>query len=304
MEKILSGKPIAGLIKARLQNLISGHSLSPVMRLIQAGHDPASEFYVQNIINSGSKLGCKVDLVTLPADCGQTHLIDAINAANADASVNGIMVQKPLPRGVSDNAIGSAIDPGKDLDCLNPVNLGRILLQEDCLLPCTPLAVLCTLRYYAIPTEGVNTVIIGRSSIVGKPLANMLLWKKPYANSSVTVCHSQSLELAKLVGSADIVVAAMGKAEFVTADMIRENSVLIDVGINAKTDGSGKLKYVGDIDYNSCLDKALAITPVPGGIGSVTTSLLFLNLVKAALAAQGTNKTIDDFLDLIFNEKQ
>ncbi|MGC9362898.1 MAG: bifunctional 5,10-methylenetetrahydrofolate dehydrogenase/5,10-methenyltetrahydrofolate cyclohydrolase [Candidatus Syntrophosphaera sp.] len=302
MEKVLSGKPISARIRKVIKETISSNFLNPRMKLFQVGSDPASKFYIQNIIRQGEKLGCKIDLLDLPFQTSQDELLEYIRSANEDSSVHGIMVQKPLPKHINDTIAGASIYPNKDIDCLNPVNLGKIVLQEDSLLPATPFAVLCTLRYYNVPVQGSHVLIIGRSSIVGKPLANMLLWKKNYTNASVTVCHSRSKDLADLTRSADIVVAALGKAEFVTADMIKENCVLIDVGINEKTDADGTTSYVGDIDYNSCYDKALAITPVPGGIGSVTTSLLFLNLCKACLADGGINKSIDDFLALIFND--
>lgn len=217
-----------------------------------------------------------------------------------DPFIHGIMLQKPLPPQIPDAETGARIDPAKDIDCLNPINLGRIILGQDALLPCTPLAVLCTLRHYRVPVVGKHVVIIGRSAIVGKPLANMLLWKKPWADASVTVCHSRSANLEDITRSADIIVAALGRPAFLKADMIKNNSVLIDVGINEVKKPDGSLGYVGDIDYNSCFDKALAITPVPGGIGSVTTSLLFLNLLKACLGTMGVNKDVDCFLDFIF----
>ncbi len=302
MEKLLSGKPLAALIRAKIKELIAEHGLTPKMLLIQTGSDPASAYYVQNIVASGVKLGCEVTLENLPESTSQADLLALIAAANADPQIHGIMLQKPLPHHLDEALAGESIAPAKDIDCLHPVNQGRIILNQDGLLPCTPLAVLCTLRYYGVPVAGQHAVIIGRSAVVGKPLANMLLWKKPWADASVTVCHSRSAKLSELTQSADILIAALGKAEFVTEAMIKKNSVLIDVGINAQNTGEGKTTFVGDIDFNSCRDKALAITPVPGGIGSVTTALLWLNLLKAALEAKGTNKNIDDFLDFIFKE--
>ncbi|MBW6513911.1 MAG: bifunctional 5,10-methylenetetrahydrofolate dehydrogenase/5,10-methenyltetrahydrofolate cyclohydrolase [Candidatus Syntrophosphaera sp.] len=302
MEKVLSGKPIAARIKANIKAWVQECELAPKMFLIQLGKDPAAEFYVQNIIATGAKLGCEVKLLDLPADTSQSQLLAEIRTANADSSIHGIMIQKPLPGHIEDGIVASSVAPEKDIDCLNPVNLGKIILEEDGLVPATPLAVLSMLKYYRITVQGARVLIIGRSSIVGKPLANMLLWKKSYANASVTVCHSRSKNLKELTRSADIVIAALGRPEFVTADMIKENCVLIDVGINEKIAPDGKSRYVGDVDYNSCLDKALAITPVPGGVGSVTTPLLFLNLLKACMAASGQNKTVDDFLGLIFDD--
>ena len=302
MEKILKGKPIGSRIRKKIKEIIAEHGLEPSMLLLQPGGDAASAYYVQNTISTGAKLGCKVELKNLPADLDAQELRAVIEEANNDPQIHGIMLQKPLPAHIPDAEAGTWIDPCKDIDSLNPMNLGKIILSLDSLLPCTPTAVLCTLRHYNIPLQGKHVLIIGRSSIVGKPLANMLLWKKTWADATVTVCHSRTQNLSEMIQTADIVVAAIGRPEFVKADMIKKNAVLIDVGINEITKPDGSVGYVGDIDYNSCFDKALAITPVPGGIGTVTTSLLFLNLLKASLAAKGTNKNIDDFLDLIFEE--
>jgi methylenetetrahydrofolate dehydrogenase (NADP+)/methenyltetrahydrofolate cyclohydrolase len=303
MEYVLSGKPVAKLIRQTLKSIIGEHGLRPRMILIILGSDPAADYYVQNIVSLGTKLNCQIELVSLPENTSQSELIAMIEQANLDPSVHGIMIQKPLPKHIDDNEIGLAVSPDKDIDSLNPLNLGKILLQMDGFLPCTALAVLCVLKHYQIPVTGKHVVIIGRSAIVGKPLANMLLWKSDIANASVTVCHSRSQNLPELVRSADIVVAAVGKPGFVTVDMIKNNSILIDVGINEVTDSEGNAIYVGDIDYNSCHDKVLAITPVPGGIGTVTSSLLLLNLVRASLLCAGLNKSIDELLALIFSEK-
>lgn len=302
MEKILSGKPVASLIKASLKELIGLHQLKPVMCLIQVGADPAADFYVKNIISNGAKLGCAVQLISLPEKTTQADLISTINAANSDPHIHGIMIQKPLPDSIDDIAIGMAVSADKDIDCLNPLNLGKIILETEGFVPCTPLAVICALQYYHIPVAGSHVLIIGRSAIVGKPLANMLLWKNPTANATVTVCHSKSKNLSTLTRSADIVIAALGRPEFLTGGMIQENSILLDVGINERLNPEGKLIYVGDVDFNSCQDKAMAISPVPGGIGTITSALLFFNLVKACLASKGINKSIDEFLKLNFNE--
>jgi methylenetetrahydrofolate dehydrogenase (NADP+) / methenyltetrahydrofolate cyclohydrolase len=303
LDKVLSGKPVAAKIRQTIKDLISSHDLHPAMSMIQIGNDPASEYYVQNIVSSGAKLNCRVDLTNLPSDASQKDLIALINTSNMDTSIHGIMLQRPLPKTINEYQAGLAVHPDKDIDCLNPINQGKIVLGEDGLLPCTPLAVLIMLAYYHLPVSGSNVVIVGRSPVVGKPLANMLLWKKPFANASVTICHSQSRDIASIISRADIVVAAIGQSEFIDSSMIKKNAILIDVGINEIADADGKNRYVGDIDYNSCYDKALAISPVPGGVGSVTTALLFLGLVKACLISSGINKTIDDFLGLILSDK-
>ena len=302
MEKVLSGKPVAERIKAFIKEQVQTLRLTPRMLLVQLEGDSASDYYVQNIIRNGARLGIAVESRKLPTETDQTELLNLIASANSDPDLHGIMIQKPLPSHIDEALIGSAIDPDKDLDSLNPVNLGRIMMDMNGLTPATPTAVYALLRFYGIPTRGKHVVIIGRSAVVGKPLANMLLWKKPFADASVSVVHSRSAQLQELSRQADILVAALGKAGFVNAGMIKENSVLIDVGINEVPGPEGKPVYVGDIDYNSCYDKAIAITPVPGGIGTVTSALLFVNLLRACMGLKKDNKSIDDFLGLIFNE--
>lgn len=300
MEKILSGKPIAAAINKVSKALIAEHNLHPKMLLIQVGEDPASSYYVQSIITNAGKLGCEAELMSLPASAKEADLLSAIATANTDPAVHGIMIQKPLPKSFSDTLINETVDPDKDLDALNPLNLGKIMMESDGFLPCTPAAVYYTMKYYGINPEGQKLVILGRSNVVGKPLANMLLWKK--MNATVTVCHSRTKDLAEICREADILISAIGVANFVTAGMVKINAILLDVGINEVTDATGKVTYVGDMDYNALYDKSLAITPVPGGIGRITTSLLYLNLVKACLLAQGINKSIDEYIDIIFSE--
>ena len=301
MDKILSGKPVAEKIKAYIKNRIEAEALRPRMLLIQLTGDPASDYYVQNIIRNGARLGIEVDLRQLDADTTQDALLSLIQNANQDPQVHGIMIQKPLPAHINESVIGSAVDPDKDIDSLNPENLGRIVMDMNGLTPCTPTAVYAILMYYGIRTKGKHAVIIGRSSVVGKPLANMLLWKKPFADATVSVVHSRSAQLVELTRQADILIAALGRAEYLKSDMIKADVVLIDVGINEVLKEDCKPSYVGDIDYKSCYDKAMAITPVPGGVGTVTSALLFLNLLRACIGLKKDNKSIDDFLGLIFN---
>ena len=304
MQKELKGKAIALAINKVSKALIQEYDLSPAMRLIQVGEDPASSYYVQSIVSTASRLGCKAELLTLPGTASQEELLKAIQTANEDSNVHGIMLQKPLPKTMNDSQINMSIDPDKDIDALHPLNLGKILMQEEGFLPNTPAAVYYTLKYYDIDPMGKNVVVLGRSNVVGKPLANMLLWKKPYANATVTVCHSRTRNLKEICQNADILIAAIGKAKFVSPDMIKDGAVLIDVGINEIIQPDGSSIYVGDIDYDACYEKALAITPVPGGIGRITTSLLYLNLVKASLIAKKVNKNVDEYIDLIFGENQ
>nr|MDK2851119.1 methylenetetrahydrofolate dehydrogenase / methenyltetrahydrofolate cyclohydrolase [Candidatus Cloacimonadota bacterium] len=304
MQKLLKGKPIALAINKVSKSLIAEYNLDPKMLLIQVGDDPASSYYVQSIIKMAEHLDCKAELLTLSAKSSQQDLIKTIKEANADPAIHGIMIQKPLPKSMDDSYINMCINPDKDIDALHPLNLGKILIEEDGFLPNTPAAVYYTLKYYQIETIGKHIVILGRSNVVGKPLANMLLWKRPSANATVTVCHSRTTNLAAICKNADILIAAIGKAEFVGPDMVRDGAILLDVGINEKKKDDGSIGYVGDIDFNSCYSKAAAITPVPGGIGRITTSLLYLNLVKSNLIAKNINKTIDEYLNMIFSENQ
>ena len=303
MEKVLNGKPVAQLINRTCSSLIANYGLKPQMVLIQVGDDPASTYYVQSIINSGKKLGCFCQMKILPDNISEQELLAILNEANHNPDVNGIMLQKPLPKHINESKVNSAINPAKDLDCLHPLNLGKIMLEEEGFLPCTPAAVLFCMLYYGIETQGKHIVILGRSNVVGKPLANILLWKRNFANATVTVCHSKTNNLAEFTKEADIIITAIGKAEFVTPEMVKENAIILDVGINEIKLANGKSNYVGDVNYNLCYDKALAITPVPGGIGRITTSVLFLNLVDACLKSRNTNKSIDEYIHLIFDGK-
>lgn len=302
MDKILSGKPVAERIRAYVKKRIEEDKIRPHILLLRVAGDAASGYYVQNIIRTAGKLGIEITFRELEESINQDELLKMIHRTNDDPAIHGIMVQEPLPKHLDQNIIGSAINPDKDLDSLNPVNLGRIMTGMNGLTPCTPSAVYAMLRYYGIDTVGKHVVIIGRSVVVGKPLANMLLWKNPFADATVSVVHSRSKQLVQLTRQADILIAAMGRAGFVTQDMIKENVIIIDVGINEVPGEHGKPKYVGDVDYNSCYDKAMAITPVPGGVGTVTSSLLFLNLLRAYYDPKKDNKSIDAFLGLIFDE--
>ncbi|MDD3535673.1 MAG: bifunctional 5,10-methylenetetrahydrofolate dehydrogenase/5,10-methenyltetrahydrofolate cyclohydrolase [Candidatus Cloacimonetes bacterium] len=300
MEKVLSGKPVAAALNKAAKRILAEHPMEPKMLLIQVGSEAASAYYVQSILKNAAKFGCKAELMSLPDDSGQDYLLKQIQRANTDPYVHGIMIQKPLPKSFDESLINLSVNPDKDLDALNPINLGRIMAETEGFLPCTPAAVIYSLKYYGIDPVGKNTVILGRSNVVGKPLANILLWKK--LNATVTVCHSRTANLADICRNADILISAIGIPHFVKADMVKENAVLIDVGINEITGAEGKAIYVGDMDYKALYDKALALTPVPGGIGRITTSLLYLNLIKAALIAKGINKSVDEYIDLVFVE--
>lgn len=281
MEKNLKAKPLIKDKYKELQAEINNLSEPLVMKVIRIGQDPASAFYVQNILTRGKKIGAEVHLVTLEETSQESQLIDLIKEYNQDDSVAGIMLQKPLPKDFDEVKINSLIKPNKDVDGFHPVNLGKLLLEQDGLFPCTATACLTMLDYYGIESSGKNVVVLGRSAIVGKPLANMLLRKDKTGNATVTVCHSRTENLKEVTRKADILIAAIGRANFVTREFVNDKCVVIDVGINEILDAKGEASYVGDVAYDDVYDKVACITPVPGGIGSVTTYELFKNLLKA-----------------------
>lgn len=302
MEKKLIGKPIATLINKVSKDLVQEHNLKPKMVLIQVGEDPASSYYVQSIIKTAVKLGCEAELLTLASDAGQEELLGTIYMANQNPDIHGIMIQKPLPQGFEEHVINEKVDPWKDIDALNPVNLGLMLMENERFVPCTPAAVYYLMRYYGIDPVGKNLVILGRSNVVGKPLANMLLWKRAFANATVTVCHSRTKNIEEICQNADILISAIGIAHFVKEEMIKENAIIIDVGINEIKDASGADIFVGDVDFDACYNKALALTPVPGGIGRITTAVLYSHLVQSALFSKNINKNVDELINVKLSE--
>ncbi len=289
MEKILSGKLVAQAILEQIKDILGKLSLIPTLALIRVGHDPASVFYVQNIIKQANKLGMHIELTDLPEKIQIDSFIGIIGHLNVNPKINGIMIQKPLPKKISDELINSSINPDKDIDGIHPFNLGKLFLSQAGFVPCTAQAVIELIKHYQIETRGKHVVILGRSPIVSKPLAGLLLNKTDYGNATVTICHSFTQNLVSVIKTADILVTAIGKPNYVTSDMIDRKTILIDVGINLISDIKKGEIYVGDIDYNSCFEKALAITPVPGGIGSITTSVLLRNLLEATMK-QGQQK--------------
>lgn len=281
--KLLTAKPLIQEIYSDLREIISEKGLLPVLKIIQIGKDPAASFYVNNLVKQGGKVGVTVELVTLELNIDNRDLLEMVTVMNQDTAINGILIQKPLPTHIDEEALNMQIDPAKDVDGFHPVNMGNLVLDRPGFLPSTPAAVLEMIRYYQIPVAGKHVVILGRSNIVGKPLANLLLRKNATGNATVTVCHSRSENLPAITRSADILIAAIGSPEFVKPEMVKPGVILIDVGINQVPDESGNPIYVGDIDFNGCQEKSAAITPVPGGIGSVTTALLLKNVVTACL---------------------
>jgi methylenetetrahydrofolate dehydrogenase (NADP+)/methenyltetrahydrofolate cyclohydrolase len=286
MSKIIDGKEISAKIrsevKAATEELKSVRGITPGLAFIIAGDDPASRVYVRNKGKACEELGFYSVTEHLPENVGEEKLLNLIDEFNANASIHGILVQLPLPSQINQQKVIERIDFRKDVDGFHPVNAGRLVIGEKCFVPCTPAGIVEMLKAAGVQTEGQNAVVLGRSNIVGKPVANLLM-RKEY-NATVTVCHSKTKDLRNVTSSADILIAAIGKAEFVKHDFIREGCVIIDVGINRVEDPSSKRGYriTGDVDYNDCFGKCRAITPVPGGVGPMTIAMLMKNTFDSA----------------------
>ena len=281
MARILSGKEFAARIKedaARGVAEMKAAGVLPRLAVIIVGSDPASEVYVRNKQRTCEELGIRSDHIALPAETSKEELLACIEELNVDPEVHGILVQLPLPAQIAEDEeeILSHIDPRKDVDGFHPVNVGHLVLGAPGLRPCTPAGCIRMLDYAGIPIEGAHAVIIGRSNIVGKPMAHLLLER----NATVTICHSRTQNLAAIARTADILVAAVGRPRFVTADMVKEGATVIDVGINR----IAPKKLVGDVDFDGAAAVAGAITPVPGGVGLLTVAMLMENVVQAAKA--------------------
>lgn len=281
MARILSGKEFAARIKedaARGVAELKAAGVLPRLAVIIVGSDPASEVYVRNKQRTCEELGIRSDHIALPAETTKEELLACIEELNVDPEVHGILVQLPLPAQIAEDEeeILSHIDPRKDVDGFHPVNVGHLVLGAPGLRPCTPAGCIRMLDYAGIPIEGAHAVIIGRSNIVGKPMAHLLLER----NATVTICHSRTQNLAAIARTADILVAAVGRPRFVTADMVKEGATVIDVGINR----IAPKQLVGDVDFDAAAAVAGAITPVPGGVGLLTVAMLMENVVQAAKA--------------------
>lgn len=278
--RILEGKVFAKAFKdeagKRALALKEKYGVMPGLAVIIVGSNPASEVYVRNKHKSCEELGILSEVVKMPEDTTKDALIAKIDELNNDKKIHGILVQLPLPKQIAcyESEILNRIDPAKDVDGFHPVNVGRLVTGEDGLVPCTPAGCIKMLELSNIPIDGKKAVVIGRSNIVGKPMLHLLLAK----NATVTICHSHTKDLAAITRDADILVAAIGKPNFVTADMVKEGATVIDVGINR----IAPKKLVGDVDFENVKEVAGAITPVPGGVGLLTVAMLMQNVVKAA----------------------
>jgi len=285
---IIDGKQVAAAIRselksnvARLQKLAG---ITPGLAVILIGDDPASTSYVTAKEKACAEIGVYSDDNRLPADCTQDKLLKLIDRLNNDPRIHGILVQLPLPRHIDEARVIMAIDPNKDVDGFHPINVGRMVIGEKAFLPCTPHGVIQLLQRSGVQIAGAHVVIVGRSNIVGKPLANLLLQKTASGNATVTVCHTGTKDLASFTRQADIVIAAAGRPNTITADMIKEGAAVIDVGVNRVEDATAPRGYrlVGDVDFETVRHKASHLTPVPGGVGPMTITMLLHNTVQAA----------------------
>ena len=285
---VIDGKEVARKIREGLAAEIAelkAQGKTPGLAVVLVGEDPASQVYVGSKVRACEELGLYSQKWELPADTTQEQLVDLIHKLNADDRIHGILVQSPPPPHIDEEAVILNIDPRKDVDGFHPINVAKLVLEdEEGFVPCTPQGCMELLKAYNIETAGKHAVVIGRSMIVGKPMANLLVSKK--ANATVTIAHSRTKDLPALCRTADIIVAAVGRPEMVTADYVKEGAVVLDVGINRIPDASRPRGYriVGDVDYDSVKDKCSAITPVPGGVGPMTIAMLMQNTLTAATA--------------------
>jgi methylenetetrahydrofolate dehydrogenase (NADP+) / methenyltetrahydrofolate cyclohydrolase len=289
---IISGKEVAAKIRQELKEEIDSlkpRDITPGLAVILVGADPASVSYVTAKERACNEIGIFSDDNRLDPDTSEQELLDLIEAKNNDPRINGILVQLPLPKHIDEAKVLMAIDPAKDVDGFHPVNVGKMVVGEKAFLPCTPHGVLQMLKHSGIKTEGAEIVIVGRSNIVGKPLANMLIQKSELGNATVTVCHTRTKDIAAHTRKADIVIAATGYPNTITADMVKDGAVIIDVGVNRVEDSTRPRGYrlVGDVDFEALKEKASFITPVPGGVGPMTITMLLYNTVQSAKMAAG-----------------
>ena len=278
MAIIIDGKKTSsdmrGEIRERTLKFKEENGFLPGLAVIIVGEDPASQVYVRNKKKDCDEVGFNSEVIALPENTEEKELLALIDTLNKREDIHGILVQLPLPKHLDSEIVIAAIDPEKDVDAFSYVNVGKITVGNYSFLPCTPAGVMELLKRYNIEVAGKNCVVVGRSNIVGKPMALLLL----HANGTVTVAHSRTQNLADVTRNADILVSAVGKADFITGDMIKEGAVVIDVGMNKNKEG----KLTGDVDYESCFAKASAITPVPGGVGPMTRVMLLENTLTAA----------------------
>jgi methylenetetrahydrofolate dehydrogenase (NADP+)/methenyltetrahydrofolate cyclohydrolase len=281
--QILEGRPVAAKVlaevKAGVAALAARTGVHPTLAVVLVGEDPASQIYVRNKKRAADEVGITSRDFLFPGGCSQAELVDTIQKINADPSIHGILLQLPLPKGLDENAAVNAIAPAKDADGLHPVSLGNLLAGKPSMVPCTPGGCIEILDHYGIAIEGAEAVVVGRSRLVGKPLAQLLLAR----NATVTMCHTRTRDLAGHCRQAEILCVAAGRPRFITGDMVKEGAVVIDVGVNRLDTG----KLAGDVDFDAASKHARAITPVPGGVGLMTVAMLMKNTLLATTRQLG-----------------
>jgi methylenetetrahydrofolate dehydrogenase (NADP+)/methenyltetrahydrofolate cyclohydrolase len=276
-------KTIIEELKQEVARLKEDHGIVPCLVTILVGNDSASQVYVRSKIKMCNYLGILSKQIDLPEETSEEELLKVIKQLNVDPSIHGILVQVPLPKHIKENKVLFAIDPDKDVDGFHPTNVGRMVIGEPVFLPCTPHGVQVLLQRSNIETKGAHVVVVGRSNIVGKPVANIMVQKALGANATVTICHSATKDIASITRQADILIVAMGKPKYITADMVKDGVVVIDVGVNQiGISPAGKRILCGDVDFENVKEKASYITPVPGGVGPMTIAMLMDNTVRSA----------------------
>lgn len=286
--KTIDGKKLAERTRAEIAAGVAAlkaeKGVTPGLAVILVGDNPASVSYVtakEKACRDAGMISCEI---RMPADAAEDAVIDAVKSFNADPTIHGILVQLPLPKGISEKRVIDAISPEKDVDGFTPVNVGKMLIGEDCFLPCTPHGILKLIEESGLDVAGKHAVVIGRSNIVGKPVAALLAHKAPHANATVTLCHTGTPDVSVYTRTADVVVVAAGRPNTLTGDMIKPGAVVIDVGVNRVSDPTKPKGYrlCGDADFASCAEVASAITPVPGGVGPMTITMLLWNTLESA----------------------
>ncbi len=285
--KIIDGNKVAEEMQAEMMaevEKLKAKGVTPGLSVVLVGEDPASKVYVRNKARTCKKMGIRSKQYNLDATASEEEVLDRVHKLNADDSVHGILVQMPLPKQIDEGKVINAISPDKDVDGFHPVNVGKMVVGEPGFLPCTPHGVQQLLLRSGIDLAGKHVVVVGRSNIVGKPVANILLQKKERANATVTVCHTGTSDIGSHTREADIIIAAAGRPNTVTVDMVKDGVVVVDVGVNRVDDASSKRGYklVGDVDFDAVKEKAAAISPVPGGVGPMTITMLMHNTITSA----------------------
>jgi methylenetetrahydrofolate dehydrogenase (NADP+)/methenyltetrahydrofolate cyclohydrolase len=286
--RILDGTAIAGQIRREVgleAASLAARGIKPGLAVVLVGDDPASQLYVRSKGKACEEAGMHSETIRLPATASEAELLHVVDRLNTDPAIHGFLIQLPLPKHISSDRVLLSIDPAKDVDGFHPVNVGKVVIGDPTgFKPATPFGVQQMLIRSGIETKGANAVVLGRSNIVGRPMMNLLIQDAPGGNATVTVCHSRSRDLPSITRGADFLVVAIGKARFVTAEMVKPGAVVIDVGINRVADASAPKGYkiVGDVDYGPVSEVASAITPVPGGVGKMTIAMLLMNTLQAA----------------------